>query len=295
MKKKYIILLLAITAATSLFAQIPNSGFENWTNAGSYSTPDNWGTLNPATTAASVYTCLKGTPGNPGIAYIKLNSKTVTGAGVVPGIAVSGVLNTTTFKPVSGFPYTNRPSALTGKWQFMAYSPDQGYIAVYLTLWNSGTHKRDTIAGAYNPLPGMVMSWQSFSIPLTYISSATPDSAIIILSSSGATPVNGSYLYADDLLFTGGNAGIDTRSLPAGLTLFPNPVNLNTLEIDYRNFTGTVSHMEISNMKGTVVARWDFTNRQFPVTLDITLLPAGEYLLWVSTTAGQFGSKFIRH
>ncbi|MEI6684303.1 MAG: T9SS type A sorting domain-containing protein [Bacteroidota bacterium] len=294
MKKIHLILLLAILPAASLLAQIPNSGFENWTSAGSYNTPDSWGTLNPVTAAASVYTCLKGTPGNPGTAYIKLIAKTVAGTGVVPGIAVSGVLNTTTFKPVSGFPYSSRPSALSGKWQFMAYSPDQGYIAVYLTHWNSGTHRRDTIAGAYNPLPGMVMSWQSFSIPLTYFSSATPDSAIIILSSSGATPVNGSYLYADDLLFTGGNAGIETRNPPAGLTLFPNPVNLNTLVLDYRNFTGTVGQIEILNLRGAVVARWDFTSRQFPVTLDITTLPAGEYLLRVSTTAGRFGSKFIR-
>jgi len=294
MKKIHLILLLAMMPVATLLAQIPNSGFENWTSAGSYNTPDNWGTLNSFTATASVYTCLKGTPGNPGTAYIKLISKTVTGAGVVPGMAVSGVLSTTTFKPVSGFPYTNRPSALTGKWQFMAYSPDQGYIAVYLTHWNAVLHQRDTIAGAYNLLPGMVMSWQSFSIPLTYTSTTMPDSAVIILSSSGATPVSGSYLYADDLLFTGGNSGIDTRRLAGGLTLFPNPVNLNTLQIDYQNLAGTVSHIEISDLKGLVVARWDYANRQFPVTLDLPKMPAGEYLLRVTTTAGQFVSKFIR-
>ena len=43
----------------------------------------------------AVYTCVKGTPGNPGTSYLKLVSKTVTGFGVVPGVAVCGTINET--------------------------------------------------------------------------------------------------------------------------------------------------------------------------------------------------------
>ncbi len=120
MRTRIIILLTFITIAGPLFSQIPNSGFESWTNIGSYSTPDNWGNLNAVTASSGIYTCVKGSPGNPGTAYLKLISKTVSGMGVQPGIAVSGLLNTTTFEAVSGFPYSERPASLDGAWQFMA-------------------------------------------------------------------------------------------------------------------------------------------------------------------------------
>lgn len=74
--------------STTAFAQIPNSGFENWTTMGSYSNPDNWDQLNAMTNPNSVYTCVKGTPGNPGSSYIKLTSKTVGTMGVMHGLAV---------------------------------------------------------------------------------------------------------------------------------------------------------------------------------------------------------------
>src|SRR5437667_42356 len=71
------------------------------------------------------------------------------------------------------------------------------------TKWNTATSKRDTIAFKNYALPGMVMSWGTFTIPLTYYSYATPDSAIIVLSASGTTPVVNSYLYVDNLAFSG--------------------------------------------------------------------------------------------
>jgi hypothetical protein len=164
MKKWLIIPLILVALADSIFAQIPNNGFENWTSMGSYYLPDGWGNLNPVTNPAGIYTCIKGTPGNPGNSYIKLVSQTVTGMGVVPGIAVSGVLNTTTLLPESGFAYADRPTSLQGNWQFMASGTDQGFIAVFLTKWNTLLNRRDTIAGASSPLHGMVMSWQSFEL-----------------------------------------------------------------------------------------------------------------------------------
>ena len=118
------------------------------------------------TASMSTYTCLKGTPGNVGTAYIKLVSKNVTGMGIMPGIAVSGELDQNTLQPVSGFPFTSRPQNLTGKWQYMASGSDQGYIACVLTKWNSAMSMRDTVAFSYHPLTGMAMSWANFSIPL---------------------------------------------------------------------------------------------------------------------------------
>jgi hypothetical protein len=201
--KKTILSFVAICFATTTFAQIPNNGFENWTSVGSYSNPDNWDNLNSMTSSMSIYTCTKGTPGNVGAAYLKLVSKTVTGMGVMPGIAVSGVIDMMSYKPKSGFAYTSRPQDFVGMRQYMASGADVGYMGAYLTKWNNVTGVRDTIALAFQKLTGMAMNWTAFTMPFVYLSAATPDSAVVVLSASGSTPVNGSYLYLDNLSFSG--------------------------------------------------------------------------------------------
>ena len=72
---------IAISTTALLFAvatvnaqTIPNPGFESWSNPNGYNVPDGWGNLNGKTSSASVYTCIKGTPGNPGTSYLKLIS-----------------------------------------------------------------------------------------------------------------------------------------------------------------------------------------------------------------------------
>ncbi|MBI1836487.1 MAG: hypothetical protein HYR91_04405 [Flavobacteriia bacterium] len=169
MKKKIFSFVIGTLLSTSLFAQIPNNGFENWTSMGSYSNPDGWATLNDVTAASSVYTATKGTPGNVGASYLKLTSKTV-GPTVVNGIAVSGTINPTTMQPSAGFPYTGQPVSLTGKWQHMIFGSSQGSVSVTLTKWNTTTNQRDIVASGSQTLSGMAMSWASFTINLNYVS-----------------------------------------------------------------------------------------------------------------------------
>ena len=294
MKTRIILLLIVMAIANSIFSQIPNSGFENWTNMGSYSTPDNWGNLNAVTTTTGIYTCVKGSPGNPGTAYLKLISKTVSGMGVQPGITVSGVLNTTTFQAISGFGYSDRPASLDGSWQFMANGSEQGYIAVYLTKWNFGLNSRDTIGQVMNPLSGMVMSWRNFSLPLSYSNSDIPDTAMIILSASASIPVNGSYLYIDNLSFVGGTVGMQDQSALSGLLVFPNPVIQNNLTINFKNRDFTADYIDILDLHGKLIIRKTMINQHFPVSMDVSILHAGEYFLRITAQDTTFGRKFVK-
>jgi hypothetical protein len=294
MNKRLAFLLSIMVVTISTFSQIPNNGFENWMDAGSYSTPDAWGNLNTVTSPAGVFTCVKGTPGNPGTAYIKLTSRTVSGMGIQPGIAVSGVLNTSSFQAVTGFEYSNRPASLDGYWQYMAGGSDQGFIAVYLTKWNSGLNERDTVGQVKYPLSGMVMSWSSFSLPLTYSSSDGPDTAMIILSASGKTPVSGSYLYIDNLIFAGGTVGIENQAKETGISLFPNPVMGNELKADVRNVAGNADHIDIIDLNGNIILRETVVYRRVPFSIDVSGLRPGAYFLRVTTTEGSFCRKFIR-
>jgi hypothetical protein len=287
MKKIYTLILLAFLPIL-IHAQIPNNSFEDWTSTGNYNVPDQWGNLNSVTEASGSFTCIKGTPGNPGNSYLKLISKEITGMGVVPGIAVCGTLNTLTRTPVSGFPYSGRPESIDGNWQFMAEGEDQGYISVLLSKWNQTENRRDTIAFCYNPLPGMIMSWRSFSFPLNYLSSQNPDSAIIVASASnanGSVTANYSYLYLDNLSFAGSVAGVGEKSA-GSISVYPNPAE------DYIKITPSGSKTSVKAMicdpKGTILSEIEINGA---TNISISNYPSGVY--FIRTSEGK-SAKFIK-
>src|ERR1035437_2474394 len=153
----YILTALMFVFTISRAQTIPNAGFETWTSMTGYDLPTGWDNLNTKTNSMSMYTCTKGTPGDPGTAYLKLTSKTI-GANVVPGITVCGVLDTTTMQPVSGFAYNMRPLHFTGNWQHMIFGSSQGSVSAVLTRWDNATSQRVTVATANQTLAGMAMS-----------------------------------------------------------------------------------------------------------------------------------------
>ncbi len=235
-------------------AQIPNNGFENWTNTNGYQTPDNWDNLNQVTDNSSIYTCIKGTPGYSGAFYLFLSSKTIAGKGVVPGVAVCGIIDTVTYKPKSGFPFSARPQYLSSYIQYMPYDPsDSSSIKVLLTKWNQVLLKRDTIAFGESYFNAMAHSWFNNGTFLNYMSGDNPDSAIIVISSSGRVPKNGSYIYVDDLQFNGSVIGIDENNLNENnITVFPNPSSaIVTVNIDTK--TDIALKLVVYDFKGKVV------------------------------------------
>lgn len=294
MKKTILSIAAVAFTSASLFAQIPNNGFENWTSMGSYSNPDGWDQLNNLTASASIYTCTKGTPGFVGTGYLKLVSKTV-GTNVAPGIAVSGLINISAMKPKSGFPYTGQPQKLTGSWQYMASGADAGFISIILTKWNSTSMKRDTIAKANQVLSGMAMSWATFNINLTYKSSALPDSAIIVLSASGATPVANSYLYVDNLSFAGSVAGINNiDNYVSNINTYPNPTSDNINVELYAQKVSTIK-LQLIDITGKLIKEINAGEVQgnYKHTISTTGISKGVYFLKVTANDAVETKKII--
>jgi hypothetical protein len=224
MKKVYLVILI-FGLVHSIFAQLPNPGFENWTSSGSYETPDFWGNLNSSTSGTGVYTVTKGVSAPAsGAAYVKLMTKDVGGT-ITPGIIVSGILDAATLKPKSGFPFTGRPEKLKGKWQFMGYGTDVASFSGWLTKWNTSVHQRDTIAVLSGNTSGMLHSWGDFSFPFVYRSAAIPDSAIIMISSSSTNPTKNSFIWLDDLAFDGTVTSLEPLNSKVEVNVFPNPAS----------------------------------------------------------------------
>ncbi|MCX6231802.1 MAG: T9SS type A sorting domain-containing protein [Bacteroidetes bacterium] len=287
MKKHiYLIFSLLLILSTSLFSQIPNSGFETWSG----NDPANWDNLNSLTSALGTYTCTKGTPGNPGASYINLTTKSVIIVGVVPAVALCGTIDKVNFVPKSGFPYTQRPLALTGSWQYQASGADQGFVGVAFTKWNTISNKRDTLSATMFQLPGSVISWTNFSIPITFNSSANPDTCLIVLSASGSTPVANSYLYVDNLnfIFT---IGVNEIKACNKIKLYPNPTKEN-LHIEIPDVKeNTKFQYQIINYLGEVIMS---SVTSYENEIETSVLPAGFYQLVIKTDKNQYNTKFIK-
>lgn len=282
MKKAFTLLALSVVCLAAQ-AQIPNGSFENWTTIGSYSIPDGWDNFNSQTSSSSIYTCEKGTTGAPnGSAYLKLTTKTV-GSSLVPGFAQTGVYDFTNKTPKSGFAFTGRPASLTGKWQYMASGSDTSRIAVYLTKWNSTTGQTDLIAEVEYNLPGMVMSWTSFSIPLTYYSNSAPDSAIVaaVTSNRSVTAAAGTYLYLDSLNFAGTAAGIKgVNASKYKLIVSPNPAK-DHISIDFGTTTTDDAVISVTDLFGRIVTEATFSKGNRVYNMHLDAMPQGLYMVKV--------------
>ena len=257
-------------------AQIPNGGFENWTNMGAYNNPVGWQTLNDYTAEVSVFTCTKGTPGNPGASFIKLTSKAFN-ATIFKGIAVAGQLDVVTATPFLGVPFADRPEKLSGKWQHMIVGSSQGYIDIFLTRWDASLNARVPVATKHQQLSGMALSWSNFEIPLVYTDDGTPDSCMIVLSASGTNPTDGDYLWVDDLAFQG---SVEVENIPTTCTKvigFPNPAS-SSVSFMLNGLNNEVVRMMISSQMGALVRNEGLRIENGLIKVNIEEFAPGAYI-----------------
>jgi hypothetical protein len=163
---------------------------------------------------------------------------------VIPGVVGTIKINWATQKAILGMPYpygTTTPTRFSGFYKSYPVSGDSSAAVVLLSKWNSGTHKRDTLA--YNRLAfhGTINSWTAFDTLVTYRDHTTvPDSlTILLLSCAGFNASNmfgsvgqvGSRALFDDVNLTDVN-GIPLLPMPdVNVKLSPNPAS-RFLKID---------------------------------------------------------------
>ena len=302
--KKILYFALITFFANSVYAQIPNGGFETWNSMGAYENPANWATMNNTTSTFSLFTATKATPGSPGSSYLKLTSKTINGS-VVPGIAVCGKLDTMTKQPISGVPYILRSATFSGKWQHMSFGSSQGSVMVMLTKWNAAQSKRDTVAYGGQTLAGMAMSWANFSMGLTYTDSLNyPDSCMIVLRASGANPTNNDYLWVDNLAFSG-TVAIYQPPITTGLhghsaegikfNVFPNPTH-DMVTVNFSTAINNAISVQITDITGKVVIEFmssPVATGKSSLTVKTNHLEKGIYSLTVKSNNSFSSTKLI--
>lgn len=128
----------------------------------------------------------------------------------LPGLVATSELDIPNQTIDLGKPYTGRPVSFKGYYKYFPVSGDSALIEVLLTKYNTSLHKRDTIAITKNIITNTVSSYTLFDYPLTYHSTANPDTAVILLVSSaginfqnlqGCTGQIGSIMFVDEISF----------------------------------------------------------------------------------------------
>jgi len=250
--------LLLIFSITFLKAQTnqatPNANFEDWTHVaanGGYDDPNGWNCLNPLTEALpqTFQSCYKDTDrisGNYSMLLITMSEFTQ----LVPGTATTGTIDPGNETIDGGIPYTLKPDSIIGWYQYTPVSGDNGDIEFYLF----GANHTDTIGQAFFKTPiTNVSSWTRISLPIIYKSSATPDTALWIITSSDNqnSGHNGSKLAIDSL-------GL-VFNPPTGIN---NLINAENIKVGPNPTTGLISINNNSNTQLAIFSLFDLTGRK---------------------------------
>ncbi len=195
----------------SLFAQVPNSGFENWTVDGNNdNNPDGWMTTNsdpdvsvsPYTPAYAGNFSMKVSTFDPGFMFL-------------PGTAETE------------FNMSSRPNFLNVCFKANIMPGDKAYIIF-------GLYQGDSIVASPDSCSFIIdtsnSAFKCVSFPVVYQNSLVPDSAYILIIAGSMASQNGTYIIVDQMDF-GMVAGISesTNAFSSAMTYcYPNPSNYGT-------------------------------------------------------------------
>ncbi len=253
--------------------EIPNPGFENWTN----NTPNDWFPNNQPTGPQCI------TPSSDSHSgALSAQLEVVEFAGFpFPPVLSAGATG-------SGFAVSQRYEALNGYYKFSPQSGD--YIGITVQMWVGGTQGTLIGSGALT-IPTAASGWTTFSVPIGYLQSGTPDWCTVQII-VGINQSIGGYALLDDLSFGSTNAVKQINSLvPDEFEItqnYPNPFNPTT-NIEYSLPEVFFVELKVYDILGNEVAT--LVNEEqvagvYRADFDASRLTSGVYIARIS--AGNF-------
>lgn len=279
MKRKLQILIAAFFCSVSLIhSQIPNNGFESWSNTSNYSEPSGWTSMNSMSTG-TFYSCTKVTdhfPASVGSFALRLENNTsltqMTGGW---GLITTGPMNYP-IKPA--FVITGHPTSLKGYYKYTSLNNDSMWINVIL-FKNGSNVMSESFRSSVTQT-----NWTPFTINFSNYVDA--DSAFIIMGAfypSGPTssgPKGNSVLYVDNINFDDFITNVAELNKMIELTeVYPNPANSElNIKLPTKNIQNC--NLKMYNMLGSLVYHQDYENANSQIVkMDVSKLFKGFYIL----------------
>jgi hypothetical protein len=271
--KKHVLFLAAILANSfHSVAQIPNNGFENWTNFGNYNDPTFWGSTNYASTT-TFYAVTKSTdhfPANTGSYSVRLENNT----SLNPGYAARGYMATGTPPPGPDFAIAGTPTSVTGYYKFAPQNGDT--MLIQIQLYSNG----NSVAFGEFSSTVTASNWTPFTIPISAYTTADHASMFIgayYANGFNAMPHGNSVLYVDNLNFDQLiTSNLEHSRSENTFRVFPNPAS-ESITVKYENGSAPKSTLTIYNELGAVVKTVVLTNTLQQI--DVSELPNGVYVM----------------
>ncbi len=280
--------MVTIVLTITTKAQIPNSGFENWDDMGTYMDPEGWWTTN-SYSIGSFHPVTRSTDHFPN-AVGNYSIRIENNPSLLPSYQSLGVSWVGDHEfPDPAFPITGHPTSLTGYYKFQPDNGDTMYINVL--FFNSG----NVYAQGRLESTETVADWTPFNIPMSAYSDV--DSAQITLSSYYAdgpfnVPHGNSVLYIDNLNFDNLLTSVNEPNYDKqNVVLYPVPLK-NELNISLKNNGNT--HIQIYNLTGKALKELTFD--QDIISMDFSYLPVGLYLYRINDKHGNLidSGKFVK-
>ncbi len=272
--------VLILLFQINTFSQIPNAGFESWTDG----EPNDWYTNN---IPGFVVPVTQSTEGHSGSSALKMEVLSSFGGNYPPYIWSGENFG-------GGFPIPQDYGSLTGYYQFNRTGDDEIYILVYLQKGD------EYLGGGSIIISSPASGYDQFVVPLENFTSEVPDTAQIwigISDSSDGELSAGTYVLIDDLAFGGSvdvnelpNTNVKTFSLEQN---YPNPFNPST-KINFSITEQSYVELIIYDLLGREIEKLvsdNYPAGEYSVDFNAENLPNGVYI--AKMNAGKY-SKAIK-
>jgi len=288
--KRLLIICFTFGLAFTVKAQIPNGDFESWSG----NDPVSWVTTNGLMFFSNPQSVFNSTKPHGGSGACEMRAVHITGK--PPGVPVPDYVGSIFigkqigFNSIRGFAYTSRPAQLEFWDSYTGTNGDTANALVVLTKWNASNGKPDTIAVGFYSRSMFDTAYKKESITLNYLSTQDPDTAILMFSSVSITSTQAGAVYTiDDLMFTGGNVGLNEWSMKPQINCYPNPAS----DILYVNIPNTLGdgQLLIIDMQGRI-CKEVMLNKQKDFEVDVRGIKPGLYLVQL-ISEGQLVSTKI--
>ena len=284
---------------------VANGGFETWAARNGVDSPTGWLTTDDVVLSAfglplATGSFSKTTDAHSGTYAARLETKT-TLLGALPGAVGSGTKVGPNIALPGGIPFTSRPAMLQFYYKLSGPQPtvaaNGAFAQVLLTRTVNGTAQ--PVAAAQQLLTTLTSTYVLVQVPLTYVSSAAPDSmrlafsSGVIPSATGGTATVGTVLQIDDVSFTGTATATRNAALEAAVSVYPNP-SLNGRYILTATPALLAGPLTVVDATGRVVRREGAPAQPAATrTLDLTGLAPGIYSVQLETEAGVLTKRIL--